>query len=195
MGTASGTGTAVSLAFNNKVLIKTGSIFQVISLATTSYPLLTNNNDLVYYTGATHKKLDVDDFYVEAEEITLVSSAGTTANGFINNVIVTNAAATTTYTANTDYTYNSMTGLITRLSTGSIGATDDILVTYEYETDQAKIEGLLLSVNLDNYLMKLTKDDGAQINLDEVGIDNLPSTVIGRAVVVEYLRKQGILCL
>jgi len=195
MGTASGTGTALTWAYNNKSLVKLGSIFQVISLGTTTYPLLANNNDLVFFTGATHKKLDVDDFYIEDEEITLVTSAGTTANGFIKNVIVKNSAGTTTYVANTDYTFDSMTGVITALGGGSIGATDDILVTYQFDTDNTRVEGLLLSVDLDNYLMKLTKDDGAQINLDEVGISNLPTSVIGRSVVVEYLREQGILCL
>jgi len=195
MGTASGTGTAVGLGFNSKTITQLGDIFQVISLGTTTYPLLADNNDLVFFTGATHKLLDVDDFYIEAEAITLIASVGTTANGFIKNVIVTDDPATTTYTANTDYTFDAMTGVVTALGGGAIGSTDDILVTYEYDTDNTRVEGVLLSVNLDNYMMKLTKDDGAQINLDEVGIDNLPTSVIGRSVVVEYLKRQGVLCL
>jgi len=48
-------------------------------------------------------------------------------------VKVTNEAGDTTYTVTTDYTVNNTNGVVTRTSTGSIGATDTVKVTYMYE--------------------------------------------------------------
>ena len=50
-----------------------------------------------------------------------------------SSVKVTDSTGVTTYTLTTDYTVNTTNGVITRTSTGSIGATDTVLVTYSYE--------------------------------------------------------------
>ena len=49
------------------------------------------------------------------------------------SVKVTDSLGTTTYAITTDYTVNTTNGIITRTSTGSIGATDTVLISYMYE--------------------------------------------------------------
>lgn len=51
---------------------------------------------------------------------------------------VKDATETTTYVKDTDYTINYITGVITRISTGSIGATEAVKVTYSY-ADPSKV--------------------------------------------------------
>ena len=53
------------------------------------------------------------------------------ANLRASSVKVTDGASTT-YTLTTDYTVNTTNGTITRTSTGAIGATDTVYVTYSY---------------------------------------------------------------
>ena len=55
------------------------------------------------------------------------------ANVKASSVKITDSTGATTYTETTDYVVTTTNGYITRTSTGSIGATDDVLVTYQYE--------------------------------------------------------------
>lgn len=75
---------------------------------------------------------------VTAESITLVSSTATLAHiptlsaSYAPAVpVVTNSAGSTTYTLGTDYTISPF-GVVTRIVSGGIGATDTLKVTYYY---------------------------------------------------------------
>lgn len=50
----------------------------------------------------------------------------------VSTVVVTNAAGTTTYVADTDYVLHAEDGLLEILSTGAIGDGDDLLVDYAF---------------------------------------------------------------
>lgn len=78
---------------------------------------------------------------VVAESITLVSGTATLAHvptlGILNGAVppvVTNSGASTTYVAGTDYNINPVTGAVVRVTSGGIGATDTLKVTYYYFT-------------------------------------------------------------
>jgi hypothetical protein len=74
------------------------------------------------------------------EEQTYGTSPNTSWAVYLNHsnlkdgsVKVTNEAGDTTYTVTTDYTVNNTNGVVTRTSTGAIGATDTIKLAYMYE--------------------------------------------------------------
>lgn len=71
-------------------------------------------------------------YTITDESVTLVGGTKTLTYQFVKaeSETVTNAAGTTTYTRDTDYTMDYANGSITYISTGSIGATDTLLVDY-----------------------------------------------------------------
>jgi phage tail sheath protein FI len=79
------------------------------------------------FDPATHKT------NVAAEEKTFADDKITLAHpGLVADPTVQDSTDTTTYVLDTDYTVDRITGVITRLSAGSIGATDTVHVTYDY---------------------------------------------------------------
>jgi phage tail sheath protein FI len=78
---------------------------------------------------------------VSGEAHSFSSGAATIALGHGNvqasSVVVTSNPAGTTYVQGTDYTLDARTGLITRLSGGAIGASEAVLVSYDYYSGAA----------------------------------------------------------
>lgn len=95
------------------------------------------------------------DFQVDDESITIPGTAAfTLANKPIEwqSENVTNAAGTTTYTLNTDYTMDYANGTITRLSGGAITANQILLVDYKKSRiafDLSGITDLLVPVSVE----------------------------------------------
>lgn len=58
--------------------------------------------------------------------------ANTKAEGLTGTFTVTGPSATPSYALNTDYTYDATTGVLTRVTSGSIGSTATVEVTYTY---------------------------------------------------------------
>ena len=54
------------------------------------------------------------------------------AEGLTGTFTVTNQGATVTYTLTTDYTYDAVDGVITRVDSGAIAAAETVEVTYDY---------------------------------------------------------------
>ena len=81
---------------------------------------------------ATHKS------EVEAEARTVEDDKVTVAQKWIFSVTVKDSTDTTTYVEGTDYTAAYDTGIITRLDTGSIGASETLHISYSY-LDPSKI--------------------------------------------------------
>ena len=55
-----------------------------------------------------------------------------------STVVVTNAAGSTTYTLDDDYTFDAATGIFTRVTTGSIAAAANVKITFDY-LDESKL--------------------------------------------------------
>lgn len=68
--------------------------------------------------------------------------------GDISDVGVTSADGLTTYTVTTDYTIDAANGTITLLSTGTMLASTDYLVTYNYYPYFRGVPGLTMNQNM-----------------------------------------------
>lgn len=133
-----------------------------------------------------HQRYDGAFAAVVDESITLAASAGQTTN-VVNVVIkkVTDSPETTTYVEGTDYTFDK-NGNITALGGGSIGATDTILVSYDYEGASQKMVGVLTkydTTTLENLV--ITETAGGFVNVDELGYDNAATSAL-----VDVLRDE-----
>lgn len=124
------------------------------------------------------KKFDGDDVSVVAESMTLVASAGQLANKLDVNVIaVTDDPATTTYEYGVDYVFTD-DGAIEALGGGSIGATDDILITYTH-TPKIEIVGILERYNSTTYENNvLVELKNGEVDLAKVNIANSSANVL-----------------
>ena len=95
------------------------------------------------FNPATHKTTaDAVEFTFDANDQiqlkrvtgTAPSQTATTVNaeGLTGTFTVTNQGASTTYALTSDYTYDPVTGIITRIGTGAISASETVEVTYDY---------------------------------------------------------------
>lgn len=75
---------------------------------------------------------DTHKITIAAEAVTLTGDTGKTAHAQAYNQVVKNQAADTTYTEGTDYTWDVLTGTITRITTGGIAANAVLTVDYDY---------------------------------------------------------------
>ncbi|MBD2261372.1 phage tail sheath subtilisin-like domain-containing protein [Pseudanabaena sp. FACHB-2040] len=81
-------------------------------------------------TGAMADKLQLQQVTGTAPTQTVVS--GTKAEGLTDTFTLTNQAGGTTYAAGTDYTYDAITGIVSRVSGGTIPSGSQVKVTYTY---------------------------------------------------------------
>jgi len=122
-----------------------------------------------------HEKLNLDEQYIVDEAVTLIATTIDLANAVAGIAKVTDDPATTVYTPGTDYTVTLGSKAIVGL--GSIGATDDLLVTYEAITGK-EIVGMILEVpsSNNNVLMYTKSEEDGYLNLDKVfakgGVEN-----------------------
>ena len=72
-----------------------------------------------------------------------------------SSVTVTSNPAGTTYAQGSDYTLDARTGLITRLSSGAIGATQSVLVSYSYYSGAPYAAGADYSADMVNGVVSL----------------------------------------
>ncbi|MEO1399671.1 MAG: phage tail sheath subtilisin-like domain-containing protein [Cyanobacteria bacterium J06635_1] len=95
------------------------------------------------FDPATHKTTaqDIDYTFGTDDTIQLKRVTGTApsqtvteidAEGITGTFTVTNAGGSTTYTLTTDYTYDAVEGILTRVDGGAITAGADVEVTYDY---------------------------------------------------------------
>ena len=70
-------------------------------------------------------------------------------------VVVTSDPAGTTYVQGTDYSVNALTGLISRLAGGAIGATEEVLVSYTYYSGAPYVAGHDYNTDLVNGVVTL----------------------------------------
>ena len=102
--------------------------------------------DLWFQKAANHPLIVVNVFDPDEHKTEVASEPQTFADDIITldhayvraGELVKDSTETTTYVEDTDYTINRLTGVVTRLGTGSIGATDMVKVTYSY-ADPSKV--------------------------------------------------------
>ena len=70
-------------------------------------------------------------------------------------VVVTSDPAGTTYVQGTDYTIDAVTGLVSQLAEGAIGATEEVLVSYSYYSGTAYVAGADYQTDLINGVVTL----------------------------------------
>lgn len=72
------------------------------------------------------------------DEVINPNGGATLAHPMVSDVVVKNSTGATTYTAGHDYRVDTQTGTVTRLTSGSISATDQVKVTYAW-LDPSKV--------------------------------------------------------
>jgi Bacteriophage tail sheath protein len=96
---------------------------------------------------------------VSGELHTFAGSSGTIQLGHGNvvsaNVTVTSDPAGTTYVQGTDYSVNAVTGLISRLTGGAIGAAQEVSVNYNYYSGTPYVSGHDYNIDLINGVVTL----------------------------------------
>lgn len=141
-----------------------------------------------------HELLDLDEFYIVDESITLVASTADLTYAIDYVTKVTNDAGDTVYTPSVDYIVSEGGKAVTALGTGSIGATDTIKVTYSANIGK-EIVGMILEEPVNNNTLMYTKSEmDGYINIDKVsskgGVDNLDAD--NKKFLIDALRKINI---
>ena len=103
--------------------------------------------DLWFSKAANHPLIVVNVFDPDVHKTEAASEPQTFADDIItlahayvrSGELVKDSTEETTYVKDTDYTIDYLTGVVTRLGTGGIGATDAVKVTYSY-ADPTKVE-------------------------------------------------------
>ena len=72
-----------------------------------------------------------------------------------STVVVTSDPAGTTYIQGTDYTVNAVTGLISQIGAGAIGAAQEVFVSYSYYSGAAYAAGHDYNADLINGVLTL----------------------------------------
>lgn len=93
-------------------------------------------------------------------------------NKDVSSVVVTTSPSGTTYVVDTDYEINAELGLLTIVSTGSISAADDLLVSYDYAAQSGyKVEigtSTQIRVEIIGHLRNEFNQQDMRIELDDV---------------------------
>ena len=132
-------------------------------------------NQLVWETT-----LDYDEVTDEAVTLTAHGTYKDLANNpveFDSERICVDAAETTTYTRDTDYTIDYTNGKITSISTGSIGATDTIYCNYKVSRITVDISGITDLIRVDRV---------------EYPVGNIPQSFISLNIWGDHLTIEGV---